>query len=497
MLKKEWRDIFLPALLRLSVGPLFAAFQLTISRGNDEGTAVSFYIGFALSIYWIANYLGLTSFRSEFRNRSFEYLLTFPGSRLRLLAYKLIPRLLTLGIIVAMVSFFFSLCLAQFSKFSPEALAQFRETFPFLTPSVLGQWALILFFISFFLSLVDWGAFRLVMPIIIFITFGLLSWLLSKLVRPFLPAVDCNLLSIALILAGSAALFTYIFGQLGRWTSGGLHLGLRNWSAPGKASPKQGRNWGILRIEWPLVVRSLMLTILLVLIYGFLSSLIFVNNGEQKALSDRVTFYAIIAGMMLLMVAFNSGNRLMYKEFRYKAMEYILTFPLGLRRILLEKLLARIVVLGPAMLIFMIYVGHFSERISHNSGMLYVLLRPAFFPFWMALLLLNGFFLSLFEMKNIMALVSLANLYALVLIPLALFRLLKHFAIALSPQTMTMLAIGSGLVLTTMILAGIFFRLLPRFDLAAPRRYSRVFGWFLFTTFTILSLAGLTVVLFV
>jgi len=245
------------------------------------------------------------------------------------------------------------------------------------------------------------------------------------------------------------------------------------------------------------VARSLMLTILLVLIYGFLSSLIFVNNGEQKALSDRATFYAIIAGMMLLMVAFGSGNRLLYNEFRSKAMEYILTFPLGLRRILLEKLLARIVVLAPAALIFMIYVGYFSERISNHSGMLYVVLRPAFFPFWMALLLLNGFFLSLFEMKNIMALVSLANLYTLVLIPLALFRLMKHFSITLVPQTMILLAIGSGLVLTTTILAGAFFRLLPRFDLAAPNRYSRVFGLFLFTVFTSVSLVSLAIVLFV
>jgi hypothetical protein len=126
-----------------------------------------------------------------------------------------------------------------------------------------------------------------------------------------------------------------------------------------------------------------------------------------------------------------------------------------------------------------------------------VVLRPAFFPFWMAMVLLNGFFLSFFEMKNIFALASLANLYELVLIPLAIFRLLKHFSFTIAPQTMALIAIGSGLVLTTMILAGMFFRLLSRFDLAAPNRYSRVCGIFLFTTFTILSLAGLAIVLFV
>ena len=132
-----------------------------------------------------------------------------------------------------------------------------------------------------------------------------------------------------------------------------------------------------------------------------------------------------------------------------------------------------------------------------GSGFFYIFLRPTFFPIWVVLLLLNGFFPSLFEMKNIMALVSLANMYVLVMVPLALVRILKHFSVTLDPQTMDLLAIGSGLLLTNLILAAAFFKLLPRFDLAAPRRYSMVFGWFLFATFTILSLAGLTVMLFV
>lgn len=490
MLKKEWRDILLPVLLRLMVGPVLAVTHAIFAVKINETSALLFFIGYAVSVFWVALHLGLNAFHSEFRDRAFEYLLTFPFRRSRLLGVKFAARLLILGFLLSLY------CLLQsLLKISPLVRSSSLHSSPFFNAFNFSFLVISLFIVGFFLSLIDWKSARPAVPLLILVSYSALGLLIERPLSRLESSVGSIEMSGILLMFGSGVFFVLSFRRMERGTLGNGWRKSSQKSLQLVVCQKNGGNWGLLRHEWPIAARSLMVNILLMLIQGFLLSMILVNNSEQKALSDRTTLYAIIAGGMLLMVPFGSGNRLLYNEFRFKALEYILTFPLSLRRILLEKLLARIVVLGPAALIFMIYVGHFSERISQHSGMFYVVLRPAFFPFWMALLLLNGFFLSLFEMKNIMALVSLANLFALVLIPLALFRLLKHFAIALSPQTMALLAIGSGLALTTTILAGVFFKLLPRFDLAAPNRYSGVCGLFLFTTFTILSLVGLAVIL--
>ena len=96
-----------------------------------------------------------------------------------------------------------------------------------------------------------------------------------------------------------------------------------------------------------------------------------------------------------------------------------------------------------------------------------------------------------------MALVSLANMYTIVLVPLALFRALKHFSVAIHAQILDVLIIGSGMLLTTLVLAAVFIRILPRFDLAAPGRYSRVFGLLIFIAFTAVSLVSLGILLFI
>jgi len=494
MLKKEWRDIFLPVLLRLSVGPVLVVVSTVFAGKVEAFSALLFLIGYGVSILWVALHMGLNTFRSEFHDHAFEYLLTFPFRRSRLLAAKFASRFSILAFLIILYILF----LGIFRSFSLLPASKFANS-PLLNSLDFSFLALSFFIIGFFLSLVDWGSARPAIPLLILVSQFLLAFFIQKLLRCLGGSTEpINKMNNILLMVITGVFFIFSFRKLERGTLGNGWRKSSKKSLPLIVYRKNDRSWGLLRHEIWNVTRSFFLLAMFAPVLFFLSGkLHFTVEGQPHRFLDPVVSIAAIAALIIILFAFDSGIRSFYSEFRHKALEYLLTFPQSLRRILLEKLLARIFVLLPVIIAYMIFAGHFSERLAMGSGFFYIFLRPTFFPIWVVLLLLNGFFLSLFEMKNIMALVSLANMYVLVMVPLALVRILKHFSVTLDPQTMDLLAIGSGLLLTNLILAAAFFKLLPRFDLAAPRRYSKVFGWFLFATFNILSLAGLTVVLLV
>jgi hypothetical protein len=487
MLKKEWRDIFLPVLLRLMIGPFLAVVYSGFSGKVNETSALLFFIGYAVSILWVALHMGLNAFHGEFHDKAFEYLLTFPNPRSQMLAMKFVLRVLVLGFLFSLYCLFWGLLKNVFLLPHPFFNA------PLFSAGSFSFLILSYFVIGFFLSLVDWGSARPAIPLLILVGHALLSILLEKSF-----GYSANELSSILLIVATGFFFFFSFRKLRRGTLG--HW-LRNGSKRSlllAVHPKNGRSWGMLRHELRIVARSFFFTALFIPVLGFLGShvRITLSSGRQGPL-DTIFLYAIIAFFLGVFFAFFSGFGLFYGEFRYKALEYLLTFPLSFRRILIDKLLARVLILVPVVIAYMIFVGHFSERLAMESGSLYIFLRPAFFPFWVALMLLNGFFLSLYEMKNMMALVSLANLYTIVFIPLAMARIMKRFAITAVPHTMNVLVVGSGLFLTSLILGIVFFKLRDRFDLAAPQRYSKVFGLFLFIIFTSVSLASLGIVIFI
>jgi ABC-type transport system involved in multi-copper enzyme maturation permease subunit len=493
MLKKEWQDILLPVLLRLLIGPVLAGIYSVFAGTINATSALLFFMSYAVSVLWVAMHMGLNAFHSEFRDHAFEYLFTFPFSRSRLLVSKFTARLLILGFL-----FIFYFLLQSLLKLLSVLPPSSMLNSPLFNVFDFSFMALSFFVIGFFLSLVDWDSARPAIPLLILVSQFLLALFIQKLLCRLGGSTEpIGGMNNILFMVSTGVFFIFSFRRLERGTLG------NGWSKNSKKSlplvvcQKNGRNWGLLNHELLIIMRSFFFTVLFIPVLGFLSIRVFFIANFGRLLLDPVVSYATSAFFLIMFFAFYSGYGLFYREFHHKALEYLLTFPLSLRRILIEKLLARIFVLLPAVIAYMIIAGRFAERLAMESGFFHIFLRPAFFPVWVALMLLNGFFLSIFEMKNIMALVSLANLYVLVLVPLALFKILKHLSFTLNPQTMALLAVGSGLLLTTAILAGVFFRLLPRFDLAAPNRYSRVFGLFLFTTFTILSLAGLAVVLFV
>jgi len=493
MLKKEWRDIFLPVLLRLSLGPLLAVIQAIFAGKVDETTFLLFFIGFVISVFWAALHMGLSTFHSEFRDHAFEYLFTFPFKRSRLLLNKFAARLLILGSLFIL----YYLLLQGVWKLLPPMPRNLSHNSPIFNAFDFSMMALSFFVIGFFLSLVDWGSARPAIPLMILVSQVLLTLLIRKPLHRLVGTTNLNdIISNVLLIIFTGIYFLFCFRRLGCGTLGNKWRKSSKKSLPLVVCQKNGRNWGLLRHETWIVARSFIFAALFIPVLGFLSGHVRITfDGGQQRLLDPVVAYATIAAFLILFFAFYSGSGSFYSEFRRKALEYLLTFPLSLRRILTDKLLARILVLIPAVIAYMIFAGHFSERLALGSEFLYYFLRPAYFPFWVALMLFNGFFLSLFEMKNMMALVSLANFYTVVFVPLAVAGIIKRFSI--DPQAMTVLIYGSGLLLTTLILASAFFKLVNRFDLAAPNRFSRVFGLFLFTVFTSVSLASLAIVLFI
>ncbi len=120
MLKKEFRDIIKPTLVRLSfllIIPLLALFKVSlfkifhflsisvlhIIKAPAENIYLSSFIFLlGLMIFWTANHFGSNAFREEYRDRAFEYLFSFPFSKSRLFFYKFIPRVSILVVLVAL-----------------------------------------------------------------------------------------------------------------------------------------------------------------------------------------------------------------------------------------------------------------------------------------------------------------------------------------------------------------------------------------------------------
>lgn len=101
MFRKEFEEMVKPTLLRLT--PLLLFLLLYIAKWLNIGDIgrfmpekaiyFIFLLTFLILLLWIACSLGINAFTSEHRDHAFEYLLSMPFSRWRLLYYKLMPRI--------------------------------------------------------------------------------------------------------------------------------------------------------------------------------------------------------------------------------------------------------------------------------------------------------------------------------------------------------------------------------------------------------------------
>lgn len=98
MIKKEFREIILPAVIRIGVfiAPVFCLWVLMIVFSKPFDILGVVTAVFGVAVYWLANHYGTQVFKVEFRDRAFEYLLSLPYSKYRFLYNKIVPRLFVL-----------------------------------------------------------------------------------------------------------------------------------------------------------------------------------------------------------------------------------------------------------------------------------------------------------------------------------------------------------------------------------------------------------------
>lgn len=198
LLKKEFMEIFQPTMVRLSflvIIPLLAIFNISpwkmyhflmkslfrILNGYAEHIYVnSFTFLLAFIILWTANHYGTHMFRSEHRDQAFEYLLSFPFSRLGILLYKLAPRISMLVLLTMsyeVVAFYYTIPLRQVQ--GPLFFLIDPVFFPFWVLYFLGSgfflglfeqknWITITTFITFFSTiLISLGSGKTLLRIIV------------------------------------------------------------------------------------------------------------------------------------------------------------------------------------------------------------------------------------------------------------------------------------------------------------------------------------------
>ncbi len=473
MFKKEWLEIQVPAWSRIAVALFFLLSQLAFDRERSFAElALSLYIGFYICSLWAANYIGLSTFRAEFRDQAFEYLFSFPLSKGGLLLRKLLPRILLLAVIL----------LFYLLLWKSAGLAADFDRLPFQSPLTYLSWFFFLFSAGFFLSPVDWGNLRsLVLPAVL-IVFAILAGLFNKVFDLVDSQVSREIPAAATILIAGLGFFLVYWGRLNSLNQGIVGRSDFFSRSSFRLSSSKIKSYNI--STYPFLVRemkSALKPILLIAFITWLLSLISCNLGAGSI--DPGAIKTLLFGFMLLSYSFFSGLLVFSQEHTEGALEYLMTLPLNRWRLLGEKALGRLVFLLAALLAYLVPAGAYLQKVDQAENPIQFLFTPGesltLLPIMLLLFFACGLFLSLFETKNTSALVSLAVFPPIILVPLALAK-------AIGPTVFIPL---SGLVLVCLVLAVFFFRLYPRFDLASPQLQARSFNFSVLAVMSILSVS--------
>ena len=194
MLKKELRDIFKPAagiLSILSIVPLLALLNVSLhgtlylvtvrvyrilKAVNGNMYVLSFLFLLGVLVLWIANILGLSSFKYEYKDKAFEYLFSFPVSKYRILRDKLLSRFVVLAVLVAIYEV---LALLFFVELRPVQ----GSLFFFFDPVFFPVWALFFFLASFFIGLFEQKNWIAVISLVTFMGTILTSLAVQTLIK--------------------------------------------------------------------------------------------------------------------------------------------------------------------------------------------------------------------------------------------------------------------------------------------------------------------------
>ncbi|MFC2156072.1 hypothetical protein ACFLRB_06255 [Acidobacteriota bacterium] len=214
-------------------------------------------------------------------------------------------------------------------------------------------------------------------------------------------------------------------------------------------------------------------------------------NGNIYLLSFLFLFGGVI---------FWIANMLGFSAFKYehkdRAFEYLLAFPVSRYRILQYKLFTRISVILVLVVIYKMLTSLFLLELRPVQKNLFFLFDPLFFPIWVIFIFLTGFFISLFEQRNWIAVISLVMFMSTVIISSAIRSLLSSgFGGTLHGSYLSGIAGASGALIIMGILGVAFFTIYRKFDIKSPYIHSRRFTLLVLPPLLLLSIAGLFIIL--
>lgn len=210
MFRKECREIWWPVLLRLLVVlvlPLSMLAASVLERGRAGGQAafLSLISTFQIFLIWVANYLGVTSFKSEYENKAFEYWLTLPQRSLRRIVRKTAARLIT-------ILLFSALFTAIYFIGSQRAESPSIATYAILRPVIICPLTVLIYMNGCLCGFLDSRNLRALFNVVTFFSWLPISMGLARLPLPLLrdrPAISvtvntfAGLLLVILLSAGS------------------------------------------------------------------------------------------------------------------------------------------------------------------------------------------------------------------------------------------------------------------------------------------------------
>jgi hypothetical protein len=155
MLKKEFREIIIPAISRLGT---MALFLLATRIVIGSPLKISLYIMcYAYVILWIANCYGIGAFRHEYRDNAFEYLLSFPLSKCRIALNKLLPRVAVLVLLTAIYEVLAVIHLLPLLRSQSLQV----DGFALFDPVFFPVWVVYFFGAGFSVGLFEWKSLRI------------------------------------------------------------------------------------------------------------------------------------------------------------------------------------------------------------------------------------------------------------------------------------------------------------------------------------------------
>ena len=170
MIKKEFKEIIIPALVRLSIILIPAPLLLFVGSGHYpvmnilKITAATL----AVAILWVADNYGMHVFKSEYQDHSFEYLLSFPLSKAKIVYNKLAPR----AAILFGLTVFYECSVILIWLNMPQS----REFMSFpLNPVFFPLWVIFFLFTGFCLGLIEQRSWRAEANFLIFLCYIFIS----------------------------------------------------------------------------------------------------------------------------------------------------------------------------------------------------------------------------------------------------------------------------------------------------------------------------------